>query len=413
MSETGHGPQRARREGRDAWCEARRGGSWRDWRWQQRHRLNGVEAILEALGPSLGISPACRAGMLASEARFRAATTPYYLSLADVADPRDPILPQVLPDPAETREDGRPDPFDETGLEIAPGVVHRYPDRVLFLLTNYCSTLCRHCMRKREWRRRFQRLTPAQAEAGIRAIRARPEVRDVLLSGGDPLHLPPSFLAGILRGLRDNPRLDCIRFGSRVPVTLPQRIDDELLGALEPFAPLYLNTHFNHSREVTEEAREAVSRLSRAGVVVSNQGVLMRGINDRAEDLLDLSRALLRAGVRAYYLHSCDPVQGARHFRVGLRRARSLIASLRGQVSGLAIPRLIVDLPGGAGKVAADGPELEEIRGDLHFYRSPLHGLPVAVDGSEGSFAGAGSWMIESEEERRYAARPSPTSRAS
>jgi lysine 2,3-aminomutase len=214
----------------------------------------------------------------------------------------------------------------------------------------------------------------------------------VLLSGGDPLNLPPAFVGRVLALLREWCDLDVLRIGSRVPVTLPQRIDDELLAALAPSAPLHLNTHFNHAREVTADAIAAVARLTRAGVIVANQGVLLRGVNDGADELLELSRALLRAGVRVYYLHHCDPVQGVRHLRVGLARGMELVRSLVGRVTGLGIPRLMVDLPGGGGKVQADGPFLVARHGERFVYRSPLTGREVEGDGSEGSFGGAGSW---------------------
>jgi len=375
-----------------AWGAAIASGAWGDWRWQVQSRLTSVGAILDLLGEEFPVAPAVREAMERAGAPGKVSVTPCYLALARPDDPRDPILPQVLPDPAEAEADGSPDPFEEEGLQIARGVVHRYPDRALLLLTNYCSTLCRHCMRRREWEGRFERLTDDEVEAAVAAIAARPGIRDVLLSGGDPLNLPPAWIGRVLRRLRECCDLDVLRIGSRVPVTLPQRVDDELLGALAPAAPLFLNTHFNHAREVTAESAAAVARLSRAGVVVSNQGVLLRGVNDTVRDLLELSRALLRAGLRAYYLHHCDPVQGVRHFRVGLARGIGLVRSLQGKVSGLGIPRLMVDLPGGAGKVQADGPELLGRRGDRFEYRSPITGGAVEVDGSEGTFAGAGAW---------------------
>ena len=271
-------------------------GAWQDWSWHQRHRLTSVGAVLDVLGERLAVSSSVRRDMEAVGERVPVAVTPYYLSLADPSDPRDPILPQVLPDPAELEEDGQPDPFEEEDLQIAPGVVHRYPDRALFLLTNYCATLCRHCMRRREWGRRFSRLSDAQVDESVAAIAARPRIRDVLLSGGDPLNMAPAYVGRVLSELRSHADLDCLRMGSRVPVTLPQRVDEVLCRHLEPAAPLFLNTHFNHAREVTAEAVVAVRRLGRAGVVVSNQAVLLRGVNDTAEDQLALARALLRAG---------------------------------------------------------------------------------------------------------------------
>ena len=381
---------------RRAWGAAVASGEWHDWQWQLAHRVTSVGALLDLLGTDFPVASTTRAALEQAGAASVVSVTPCYLALARPEDPRDPILPQVLPDPAEQRGvaqgSGVPDPFREEELEIARGVVNRYPDRALFLLTDFCSTLCRHCMRRREWEGGFTRLTDAEIDAGVAAIAARPAIRDVLLSGGDPLNLPPAYVGRVVRALRERCDLDLLRIGSRVPVTLPMRIDEELVRELAPAAPLWLNTHFNHAREVTAEAAAAVRRLAAAGVVVSNQGVLLRGINDTAADLLDLSRALLRAGLRAYYLHHCDPVAGVRHFRVGLARGIELVRSLQGKVSGLAIPRLTVDLPGGGGKVQADGPQLLERRGDAFVYASSLTGGRIEVDGSEGSFGGAGSW---------------------
>jgi lysine 2,3-aminomutase len=378
-------------------------GAWHDWRWQQRQRLTSVDRILAVLGPDFAIAPAVREGMRTAEAVYPVATSPYYLSLARPDDPRDPILAQVLPDPVEPASTGREDPFREEELQIAPGVVHRYPDRALFLLTNLCSTLCRHCMRKREWRQPWERLSDAAVRAGVAAIGACEEIRDVLLSGGDPLHLGTAFLDRVLGPLRAIERLDCIRFGSRAPVTEPQRVDAALLEVLARHAPLFLNTHFNHARELTPEAIAAVRALTRAGVIVSNQAVLLRGVNDRAEDLLDLSRGLLRAGMRAYYLHHCDPVHGAHQFRVGLRRGLELVRSLAGKVSGLAIPRYVVDLPSGGGKVEASA-QVRISADDRALFRSPLSGDLIEMDASEGTFCGAGSWAVESSSRPGYVA---------
>ncbi len=391
-----------------AFGKAIESGEWWSWDWQVRHRLASVDSVLEVLDGELAIRPSIVEGMRQAERRFRVSVTPCYLALATPRDPRDPILPQCLPDPCEaSRAEGDLDPFMEKDLEVAPGLVHRYPDRALLVLTNFCSTLCRHCMRKREWQRRFDRLTDAQVDEAVAAIVARPKIRDVLLSGGDPLNLPPAFLGRVLGKLRRAADLDCIRLGSRIPVTLPMRVDDEMLRALEPHAPLYLNTHFNHAREVSPESVAAVRRLQVAGVVVSNQAVLLRGVNDRAEDLLQLARALLRAGIRAYYLHQCDPVEGATQFRVGLNRGVELVASLAGKVSGLAIPHYVVDLPGGEGKVAAAGPHLRRRSPEEWIYQSPLSGRLVAIDATEGTYGGVADWIVEQGQMARYAAAPS------
>lgn len=391
---------------RRAFGDALQGHDWNSAQWQERQRLRSVAEVLDVLGNDFRVRPEVQAGMERAAATFPVSVTPYYLSLARPEDPRDPILPQVLPDPAEVETPGLPDPFLEAELEVAPGLVHRYPDRALFLLTNYCATLCRHCMRKREWRRPFTRRSDPEVRAAVEEIARRPQIRDVLLSGGDPLNLGTLFLGRVLAQLRPIAHLDCIRFGSRVPVTEPFRVDADLLEVLRSNAPLFLNSHFNHAREITAEACVAIRRLTQAGVVVSNQAVLLRGVNDEAGALLDLSRALLRAGVRAYYLHHCDPVHGARHFRVGLQRGLDLVGSLAGRVSGLAIPRFVVDLPGGAGKVLADGAGLRGRSGDVYRFESPIDGSLVEVDGSEGGFGGTGSWTVVSADGDRYVPEP-------
>jgi lysine 2,3-aminomutase len=248
------------------------------------------------------------------------------------------------------------------------------------VLTNFCSTLCRHCMRKRAWQEPWSALSEDEVAKSVAYVAAHPEIRDVLVSGGDPLNLSPKLLRAVLGGLRRIPHLDLVRVGSRVPVTLPQRIDREMLEALGQGAPLSLNTHFNHAREVTPEAHEACARLAAAGVLLGNQAVLLRGVNDSEQALLELSRALLRAQVRPYYLHHGDPVAGTTHFQVPLERGRELVRSLYGKITGLGIPRYVVDLPGGGGKVPVDlGFERGREAGGTVFW-SPLLERPVRVD---------------------------------
>ncbi|MFO0983552.1 MAG: KamA family radical SAM protein [Planctomycetota bacterium] len=353
---------------------------WHDWQWQVAHRITRPDELAQLLG----LAPATRAALMASAAVWPLSVTPYYLDLVDPCDPHDPILPQILPAAAELSGAGEPDPFREDELTVAPGLVHRYPDRALLVLTNLCATLCRHCMRKRAWQEPWYALGEGELRAALDYIAAHRAIRDVLVSGGDPLNLSPGLLRMVVSGLRAIGHLDLIRIGSRVPVTLPQRIDDEMLAALGSGAPLYLNTHFNHARELTADATAACARLACARIQLGNQAVLLRGVNDTEEALLDLSRALLRAGVRPYYLHHGDPVQGATHFQVPVDEGRALVRSLYGKVTGMGIPRYVVDLPGGGGKVPV---ELGFDRGravDDALFESPLLGRVVRVPAAYG-----------------------------
>jgi lysine 2,3-aminomutase len=303
--------------------------------------------------------------------------TPYYLSLADPADPADPILRQLLPDPAELAPGSaeKDDPFDELRHSPVPGLVHRYPDRALLVATNDCAAFCRHCMRRRNWGARRGVRTEGQLDAAAAYLRRHPAIRDVIVTGGDPLTLPDGKVDGILSRLRAIPHVETVRIGTRVPVTLPMRVDRGLLAVLRRHAPAWVVTQFNHPREVTKEAADACARLLRAGCPVANQAVLLRGVNDDASVLEALFRALLRIGVRPYYLHQCDLVAGTGHFRTPLSRGVEILDALRGRLSGLAIPHFVVDLPGGAGKVPLQpGYLLPSPGGEGVRFRSPLGG---------------------------------------
>jgi lysine 2,3-aminomutase len=304
---------------------------------------------------------------------------PYYLSLADFSDPADPIARQILPDPAELDASGPEvdDPFRESEHSPVPGIVHRYPDRVLLVATNDCAVYCRHCMRRRSWGVRRAVLTEAQLDRAAGYVRSRPGLRDVIVTGGDPLTLPDGKIDGILARLRSIPHVETVRIGTRAPVTLPMRVDRGLLSVLRRHAPVWIVTQFNHPREVTREAASACSRLLRAGCPVANQSVLLKGVNDDAETLEALFRALLGIGVRPYYLHQCDLVAGTAHFRTPLSRGVEILDALRGRISGLALPHFVVDLPGGAGKVPLQPGYLLPGEGGAVRFRSPLGG---AVD---------------------------------
>jgi lysine 2,3-aminomutase len=282
------------------------------------------------------------------------AVTPYYLSLVNFDDPDDPILRQVLPSIHELSPSAETsvDPLREEEHTPVKGLTHRYPDRALFVVTGVCAAYCRHCTRRRKWiEGSGATLTAPEITRAVAYLRNHPEIKDVLVSGGDPLTLPIPFLADILEQVREIPHVEIIRIGTRIPVVLPQRITTCLLDVLEKNGPLWVNTQFNHPREVTVEAARACDLLLRRGIPVSNQTVLLRGINDSPDIIEELNRALLRIKVRPYYLFQCDPVAGTEHFRTSIWTGVKIMEHLRGRVSGLAIPHFVIDLPGGGGKV--------------------------------------------------------------
>ena len=325
-----------------------------DWRSELRHAITTVAELARVLE----LSPAERAGAeRAAEHGLPLRITPYYLSLADRHDPDCPIRRQVVPrlDEAESCRGEDVDPLAERAHEIAPGLVRRYPDRALLLVTASCAVHCRFCTRTRlvasagagrRGAEPLERLAPALGELG----RQR-EIREVIVSGGDPLTLATPRLVAIVAALRRIPHIEVIRIGTRTPATLPSRITPRLVAALRPYHPLWVMSHFNHPRELTPAAAEACRRLVDAGFPVMNQTVLLRGVNDQAEVLAELWRGLVRWRVRPYYLMQMDPVAGAGHLRTPLERGVELMAALQGKLSGLALPKLVVDTPGGAGKV--------------------------------------------------------------
>lgn len=305
-------------------------------------------------------------------ARYPVRLTRYYAGL--IQEPCDAIWRQCVPSLDELDDDGQlPDPLDEERLSPVPGLIHRYPDRAVLLVSNHCAVYCRFCMRKRQVGCGTARL---DLERAIDYIAATPALRDIVLSGGDPLLLPLEQLHVILTRLRSIPHIEIIRIGSRVPVTAPDLITPELCRMLAEHQPLYLNTHFNHPRELTEEAARACSQLADTGIPLGNQTVLLQGVNDDRLVLEQLFSGLLRLRVRPYYLHQMDLVQGTGHFRTPLRRGMALVAGLRGQVSGMAIPHFVVDLPGGQGKVPLQVDALQR-RGDGDWSIRSLSGEAV------------------------------------
>jgi len=321
---------------------------WFDWRWQLGHMLTSADDLARVIE----LSPGERAGLAASASLFRVGITPYYASLMDPAHPSCPIRMQAIPSAAEgdVRAEELRDPLGEDTHNPAPSVVHKYPDRVLFLVVDRCGIYCRHCNRRRLVGG-DEPPTTAELEAGLAYIAKATRVRDVLLSGGDPLLLSTRRLDYLLGRLRAIPHVETIRIGTRLPVVCPMRIDDELCAMLRKHHPVFINTHFNHVVELTPEARAGCERLVDAGVPVGNQTVLLRGINSSVRSLRALMRGLLRARVKPYYLFQGDTVIGTDHLRTSVEDAMRLYEGLRGWMNGMAVPMLVLDAPGGGGKV--------------------------------------------------------------
>ena len=329
---------------RDAVTDAQ----WHDWRWQLGHMLTSADELARVIE----LAPEERAGLAASATLFRVGLTPYYASLMDPVHASCPIRLQSIPraQEADIRDEELRDPLGEDTHNPAPSVIHKYPDRVLFLVVDRCGIYCRHCNRRRLVGG-DEPPTTDELEAGLEYIARTPRIRDVLLSGGDPLLLSTRRLDHLLTRLRAIPHVETIRIGTRLPVVCPMRIDAELCAALRRHHPLFVNTHFNHDKELTSEARAGCERLVDAGIPVGNQTVLLRGVNSSVRSLRALMRGLLRARVRPYYLFQGDTVIGTDHLRTPIEAAQQLYRGLRGYMNGMAVPMLVLDAPGGGGKV--------------------------------------------------------------
>ncbi|HYN87625.1 MAG TPA: lysine 2,3-aminomutase [Ardenticatenaceae bacterium] len=322
---------------------------WDDWRWQLKHRVN-TRTELEAIGVEL--TPEEIEGVEADD-KFRLDITPYFASLIDPTDPSCPVRRQVIPLGRELVpfDAMMADSLSEDKHMPVPGLVHRYPDRVLFLVTTQCASYCRYCTRSRIVGDPHENFTKLQMQAALDYLRRTPQVRDVLLSGGDPLTMAPKTLEWLLGELRAIPHIEIIRIGSRVPVFMPQRITDELVEMLARFHPFFMNIHVNHAKEITPELAHACDKLSRAGIPLGNQAVLLAGINDCPNIQKKLVHELLKIRVRPYYLYQCDLVAGAGHFRTPVSKGIEIIEALRGHTTGFAVPTYVIDAPGGGGKV--------------------------------------------------------------
>lgn len=321
---------------------------WNDWRWQLSHRLSTVEDFARVIH----LTPEETAG-LSAPGKFRVDVTPYLASLMDPDDPNCPIRRQFIPTEKELVpfDAGMADSLGEDAHSPVPGLVHRYPDRVLMLVTTQCAAYCRFCTRSRMVGDTHIMFNTATYERQLEYIAATPEIRDVLISGGDPLTLPQALLERLLRGLREIPHVEIIRIGSRLPVVLPQRITPELVEMLGQYHPLWMNIHFNHPKEITPEVELALKRLANAGIPLGSQTVLLAGINDCPNVIKALTHKLVKNRVRPYYLYQCDLVQGAGHFRTPVSKGIEIMESLRGHTSGYAIPTYVIDAPEGGGKV--------------------------------------------------------------
>jgi lysine 2,3-aminomutase len=322
---------------------------WDSYQWQLKNRVSSL-ADLER---HLVLTDEERAGVLLSGTKLAMAVTPHFFNLIDRDDPECPVRRQVVPRIEETWHDSAEmaDPCGEDSHMPVPGLVHRYPDRVLFLVTDRCASYCRYCTRSRVVSGAGEQELHTDFEAAFRYLESHTEVRDVLLSGGDPLLFSDAKLDRLLGRLRAIPHIEFLRIGSRVPVFLPQRVTPSLCAVLQRHHPLWMSIHSNHPRELTTEVREALGRLADHGVPLGNQSVLLRGVNDSPEVMRTLVHKLLRCRVRPYYLYQCDLIEGSAHLRVPVSKGIEIIESLRGFTTGYAVPQLVIDAPGGGGKV--------------------------------------------------------------
>lgn len=353
--------------------------NWNDWKWQFRNRI----ATIEDLTKIIPLSLRDQVNLPLVTSKYPISITPYYFCLINHDNPYDPVRKQAVPAIEEIELSGilPEDPLEEQRDSIVPGLVHRYPDRVLMVVTDICPMFCRHCTRKREWRHGRWVRSSEDIDRMVTYIRHNPAIRDVIISGGDPLTLSTRQLESIIKKVRQIEHVEIIRIGSRVPVVLPQRVDDELCEMLEKYSPIWLNTHFNTAAELTDEATAACKRLLKHGIPVNNQSVLLAGVNDSVQDQMKLCHGLLKASVRPYYLFQADEVEGTEHLRTTVEKGLRIIEGMRGHTSGLCIPTYVIDLPGGGGKVPlqtsyllsrTDGQLIfKNYKGKIYRYRNP------------------------------------------
>ena len=322
---------------------------WNDWRWQSRNRIRKLEQIDRILV----LSDDEREALVKGESMLPVGITPYYMSLLDREDAVQPLRRTVIPVTGEfLRTAGEADdPLGEDGHSPVPGLVHRYPDRVLLLALDFCSTYCRYCTRSRVVGHGEILPSEQRLEKAFEYIRQTPQIRDVLISGGDPLALAEDKLDWILGNLRRIPHLEFIRIGTKMPAVLPQRITPQFCRMLKKYSPIWMSVHFLHPEECTPESHVACGRLADAGVPLGSQTVLLKGVNDSVEVMKELCHKLLTMRVRPYYIYQCDPISGSAHFRTSVSKGLEIIEGLRGHTTGYAVPTYVIDAPGGGGKI--------------------------------------------------------------
>jgi len=325
---------------------------WNDWRWQLRHRVTRLDQLKEILE----LTPDEIEGIKHSKGRLALAVTPYFLSLMDPVNPNCPIRRQAIPTKAELHlsKNDMLDPCGEDKDSPVPGLVHRYPDRVLLLVTDQCAVYCRYCTRRRLVGTSERSITQGNFEEVLKYLKTHRKVRDVLLSGGDPLLLENERLEELLSRLRAIPHIEILRIGTRVPVTLPQRITPGLLRMLKKYHPLMMSIHFSHPKEITDAVRKACNDLADSGIPLGSQTVLLKGINDKPQIMKRLMHELLKIRVRPYYIYQCDLAMGTEHFRTSIATGIQIIEKLRGHTTGYAVPTFVVDAPGGGGKIPVE-----------------------------------------------------------
>ncbi len=370
---------------------------WNDWKWQFRNTIRDLRALREIIRID------------SEEARdlervlqtFKMSITPYYACLMDREYKRGSIRLQAVPSIHELAfdPDDQEDPLEEDVDSPVPGITHRYPDRVLFLVTRICSMYCRHCTRRRLVGVQDETLGPKDMEKAFTYIEEHTEIRDILISGGDPLVLDDGPLEAVLERLRSIDHVEIIRIGSRTPVVLPQRITDDLVGMLRKYHPLYLNTHFNHPGEISRESRDACAKLAEAGIPLGNQTVLLRDVNDCPYIMKKLVHELLMIRVKPYYIYQCDLSRGIAHFRTSITKGMEIIENLRGHTTGMAVPTFVVDAPGGGGKIPVM-PNYLLSQGDRRLVLRNYEGVITTYTQPENVFSDCGHCRIY--EDERY-----------
>jgi lysine 2,3-aminomutase len=372
--------------GRGFWSDVS-DSDWNDFRWQLKHRITTLDQLRRLL-PTL--TPEEEAGTKLANTKLALAITPYFFNLIDSSDEHCPIRRQVIPRIEETHTAPweMSDPCGEDTHSPVPGLVHRYPDRVLFLVTDRCASYCRYCTRSRLVSNAAGYDFHPEFDRQLDYVRQHPEIRDVLLSGGDPLLLSDDKLESLLKQLRAIPHVEFLRIGSRIPIFLPQRITPQLCAMLKKYHPLFISIHSNHPRELTSEVRDALGQLADAGIPLGNQSVLLKHVNDDAVVLSALFQKLLMCRVRPYYLYQCDLISGSAHLRTSVRRGLELMEQLRGHTTGYAVPQYVIDAPGGGGKVPinpgyvlshnADRVVIRNFEGKVFEYPEAADGTPVA-----------------------------------